>query len=325
MAPRDVSIIVPNFNGERLLPEFLPSVVEAADSYAGGSEILVVDDASRDRSREVIQELASRHPRIRPIFAESNGGFPVACNLGARSARHDVLFFLNSDVALSSGYFDRFTALFEDPSVFAVVPAGYRHGSGEQLDGVKRLEFRRGFFRFTSNVLNDAIGRSGVRPPHRSWGGVGAYLWIDARRFRELGGFDEIYAPFLLEETDLLYRGLKRGWTIAYDPDAVGWHRVSATIPDGRVSSATLRVHRRNRLVFHWSNLHAPGLLARHVAFLAARLLLLWPGEWRALRDVWPLLPAIRERRRREREQALVTDSELLRRARHDVDRYRRR
>lgn len=323
MPPRAVSIVIPNYNGEKLMPEFLPSVVAAAASYAGESEILVVDDRSTDGSRAVLAGLASRFPGIRPVLAEKNGGFPAACNLGARAARHSILFFLNNDAGLSPAYFDRFSAHFEDPSVFVVSPAGYLHGTDRQIDGIKTLSFRRGFLRFTRNVKNDRIRDSGAAPPFRAWNFVGAYFFIRADRFWQLGGFDEIYCPYLMEETDLAYRGLKRGWTIAYDPDAVGHHRVSSTILDGKVSSRTMRIHLRNRLIFHWKNLHSPGMLARHLLLEGLRLLFLNISEWRAVRDASKLLPEIRERRRREKAACVLDDAELLAMARSDLRRYR--
>jgi glycosyltransferase involved in cell wall biosynthesis len=56
-----VSIIILNYNGEQILKRSLPQVVEAAGSYPGNCEIIVVDDASQDNS---LQLIADQFPKI---------------------------------------------------------------------------------------------------------------------------------------------------------------------------------------------------------------------------------------------------------------------
>ncbi|TDB79413.1 glycosyltransferase family 2 protein [Micromonospora sp. KC721] len=87
-----VSVIVPNYNYEKTLGACLDAVfAQTHRPY----EVIVVDDGSTDRSREI----AARYP-CRVVSGGGNQGVSAARNLGAREARGEILFFVDSDVAL---------------------------------------------------------------------------------------------------------------------------------------------------------------------------------------------------------------------------------
>lgn len=89
-----VSIIMPNYNGERFLAETLDSVL--SQTYANW-ELLIADDCSTDRSREIIGAYAQKDCRIRPIFLENNGGAARARNAALIEAKGKWIAFLDSD------------------------------------------------------------------------------------------------------------------------------------------------------------------------------------------------------------------------------------
>jgi hypothetical protein len=90
-----VSVIVPNYNKERTLHACLTAVYAQTPPPA---EVIVVDDASTDRSRQI----AARFPCTVLTFP-SNRGVSAARNAGAARATGDVLFFVDSDIALAPG------------------------------------------------------------------------------------------------------------------------------------------------------------------------------------------------------------------------------
>lgn len=92
MSPRSVSVIVPNYNGARTLALCLRAVL-AQDHPP--LEVIVADDCSTDDSVAVAEGLGARVVRT-----PRNGGCGVARNLGAGQAKGDVLFFVDSDVAI---------------------------------------------------------------------------------------------------------------------------------------------------------------------------------------------------------------------------------
>lgn len=89
-----ISIIIPNYNGAAYLRTCLDSVLN--QTYEN-LEILVVDDASKDHSREILREYAERDPRIRPVLKQENGGLSPARNDGLAAAIGEYVMFLDSD------------------------------------------------------------------------------------------------------------------------------------------------------------------------------------------------------------------------------------
>ena len=88
-----------------------------------------------------------------------------------------------------------------------------------------------------------------------AYGGGGSCAF-DRRKFWELGGFDELLAPFYLEDTDLGYLAWKRGWKNLYQPASVVYHEHRGTI-GRRFSEAHIQgVLKKNFLLFTWKNIH---------------------------------------------------------------------
>jgi len=89
-----VSIVVPVYNARRTLEATVESVrSQTREDW----ELLLVDDASRDGSADLVRSLAERDPRIRPLFLETNGGAAEARNAGVRATRGRFVAFLDSD------------------------------------------------------------------------------------------------------------------------------------------------------------------------------------------------------------------------------------
>ncbi|KOP22765.1 hypothetical protein AMR41_30320 [Hapalosiphon sp. MRB220] len=85
-----VSIVIANYNYEKFISDAINSALE--QTYQN-IEIIVVDDGSKDKSREII---TSYGEKILPIFKE-NGGQPSNYNIGFASSRGDIVCFLDSD------------------------------------------------------------------------------------------------------------------------------------------------------------------------------------------------------------------------------------
>jgi glycosyltransferase involved in cell wall biosynthesis len=89
-----VTVVTPNFNYARYLPLRLDSIL--AQTYQD-FELIVLDDASTDNSREVIESYA-KDPRVRTIFnAENSGSAFKQWNLGLRHARGRYIWFAEAD------------------------------------------------------------------------------------------------------------------------------------------------------------------------------------------------------------------------------------
>lgn len=308
MTQHSLSIIIPTYKGRALHEEFLPSVLEAAARCPVPVEILLVDDCSGDGSIEAVAVPPGSNLKL--LSTPVNGGFSKTCNFGAARATGGILFFLNNDVRLDPDYFSTFPAYFDDGSVFALCPAGYTYYGGAQIDGLKLLDWRRGMMRFTGNIYNAELPAPSSGP-YPAFGVQGAYFFCRADRFRELGGFDELYSPYIMEESDLCYRALKRGWKIVYGPEFRAWHKVGATIKS-KVSSRAKVLSARNRLLFVWKNVGETGLLASHFFFLALRLLACNVWEWRGLFGALRLAGEALRKRRAEAAAVTLRDGEVI-------------
>lgn len=302
-----LSIVIPNYNGEKLIPKFMPSVIEAANNYHPKTEIIIVDDASPDNSIAEIRKF----DQVILVSRSENGGFPKACNSGLSRAKGKFIFLLNTDVELEPDFFHHYEIHFSRPDTFAVTAHGIHYQTGERMDGAKLGEWKRGNIRVTRNLFPE--DNRNPEPPYPSFGVQGAYFFMDRAKLMELGGgLDEIYSPFIFEETDLGYRAMKRGWKIFYEPKLIAKHDHSTTINSVAKKRTIRTISERNRLLFTWANIHSPKLLLSHFIFLFLRLLTLSRAHWSGTYQAIQLLPAVLEKRKKELRNSKVKDEELI-------------
>ena len=95
-----LSIVIPVYRVQDYLPACLDSaILPGREDY----EIIVVDDGSPDRSGEIAEEYARRHPGLIRVIHQSNGGLGAARNTGLEAAKGEYLLFLDSDDTLAPG------------------------------------------------------------------------------------------------------------------------------------------------------------------------------------------------------------------------------
>jgi len=311
--PGAASVVIPNWNGRDLLARYLPSVVAA---LAGNprNEIIVVDNGSTDGSAALVR---SGFPEVKLVALERNLGFGGGSNVGFRKAANDVVVLLNSDMRVEPDFLEPLLEGFADPAVFAVScqiffkdPHKVREETGLTQgwwqDGALRVRHR----------TDPAV--TGLFPCFYGGGGSCAF---DRRKFEELGGFDELFAPFYFEDTDLGYGAWKRGWKVLYQARSVVHHEhrgtIGKTFSDGFIQA----VVKRNALLFAWKNIHQWRRLCGHFAFTwAGALLSVIFGEvtgrptFAALWGAFRKLPRAARSRWRARALAAIDDTEAFRR-----------
>lgn len=316
----DVSIVIPTWNGLHLLLENLPSVQAAARAYrrksGGSTEIIVVDDGSQD---ETALAIPSEFPDIRLVKRRYNQGFAIACNTGLRSCRFSLLAFLNNDVRIDENYL-LFQALhFHDPKVFAVTAKVFEWDRPIFAAGGRFGRFRRGFWSlyFNYDVSASSAQEWIERRNLLSAYAVGGFSTYSREKLEALGGFSELLSPFHWEDVDLSYRGWKRGWEVHYEPRSIAYHRSSSTINAHFKKKFVETVSFRNRLLFHWINLHSSTYLCRHLIMLPllflTRILVLDIPFYRSFFQALLKVPQVRRLRQLERDKARRTDAEISR------------
>ena len=273
----NISVVIPTLNGENHLKDFLIKNLEIIkttlelENDFNKIEMIVINDNSNDKTINYLKKCKSKYNFL--IFdtnpkqgAGSARNFGVSLNnILINNEDINYLLFIDNDVLLEKDFFINSVKYLRNKP-FCITCNGVNYFTKDKQDGSKLIEFKRGFFRFTKNVHIDEIKNiNNLAIP--SFGAQDAYFFIKYDDFIELGGYDEIMDPYLLEETDLVYRGLKRGKNCIYAPDVTGYHKVGGTI-NSKVSEKTKILSKRNRNYFVWKNLHNKNLLKQHYLFL---------------------------------------------------------
>jgi O-antigen biosynthesis protein len=255
-----VTIQILNWDGKSLLERFLPSVLIGAK----GHEVLVVDNGSTDGS---VGFLRTRFPEVRVLELDRNYGFSVGNNRGLESVTTDIVVLLNNDMSVDPNFLKPLLAPFADPAVFAVasqitVPDPAK---AKQETGKTRARFEGGLFYLWHDVVTSEDEHRAALPVF--WAGGGACA-IDRRKFAAIGGFDSLYHPFYVEDTDLSYQAWKRGWRSLFAPASRVMHKHRATSAPRFGELFVNNTTRRNHYLFVWKNLTDFGMLLEHLAML---------------------------------------------------------
>lgn len=308
------SVVVPNYNGRKLLAECLPSLYAAFAAYPGRGELIVVDDASRDGSAAFIRD---NFPEVRLIALKENAGFGRAVNLGVESAVHRRVVLLNSDIKVANDFLRPLLARLDEPDVFAVQPR-MEEWDGDGLNlGLNVGRFDNGYIRIWNEKEDPALPSPSTAVPNLY--AVGGAMAFDREKWRELEGFDDVYRPFCWEDIDISYRAWKRGWRVIYEPASSVRHLHHGTLSRFFTSGFKQGVERRNELLFTWKNIHSPRFWQAHWRRLP-RLLLgaLLTGDlpFRAgLAGAARNWRRIRRSRRAELRLSLLSDETVFRRS----------
>jgi GT2 family glycosyltransferase len=251
-----ISAVIPTYRGRARLERNLPSVVASLERAGGPWEIVVVDDGGGG--------LGPLPPGARLVTLARNRGYGPAVNAGARAAKGELLLVLNDDLRLESATVSRLLACFPDRRLFAVVPAIRSSLALCGDEGGKAAAWEAGMIE---------VREAPAEATHPTLYPVGCCFLCPRELFLALGGYDDVYAPFLWEDVDLGYRAWRRGLATLHVPEAVCHHEGSATLSTERTLDERERMSFRNRVLFHLRNLEDPGLRAENLGAWAAHAL----------------------------------------------------
>jgi GT2 family glycosyltransferase len=310
---KSASVVIPNWNGRDLLEKYIPSII-AALSGDSGNEIIVVDNGSEDGSAQFLRE---RFSAVRVLALDRNLGFGGGSNEGFRAANNDIVVLLNSDMRVESDFLAPLLQAFTDETVFSVACQIFFSDPNKLREetGLTQSWWENGALRVRHR--DDPA----IQVPYPCAYGGGGSCAFDRRKFLGLGGFDELLAPFYLEDTDIGYLAWKRGWKVLYQPRSVVYHEHRGTIGKRFTPEQIDLVLKKNFALFCWKNIHEWQRLASHFFFAYAGAVVTalfgdsseranFAGLWRALRQ----LPRAIRSRSRARELAVISDTEAFRR-----------
>lgn len=207
-----LSVIILNYNVCAFLHLCLISVRRALKSI--DAEIIVVDNASNDRSIELV---SSEFPEVLLIRNDDNLGFSKGNNIGVNVARGEYLCILNPDTVIPEDFFINLINFYEEQANPGILGCQLIDGSGNFLRESKRhiptvaVSFKKmiGLSKeyYASEIHKNSNSQVEIL--------VGAMMFLKKSVFEDVQGFDESYFMYA-EDVDLSYKVLKAGYQNFY-------------------------------------------------------------------------------------------------------------
>lgn len=283
-----VAIVILNWNGRKMLAEYLPSVLDYSRADA---DIYVADNASTDDSVDFLQQHYASEVKL--IRLEKNWGFAEGYNRALAEIDAEYFVLLNSDVEVTHHWLTPLIEFMDSheevaacqPKLLSLTDKDFFEYAGASGGFIDRYGYP-----FCRGRIFDTLEEDNGQYDYRQeifWA-TGACLFIRAKDYADVGGLDARFFAHN-EEIDLCWRLRLRGRKIYCIPESVVYHLGGGSLPKGNPMKTFLNF--RNNLTMLYKNL--PESELRHVMrwrwfldYLAAwkMLLLDWNvGEFKAV------------------------------------------
>jgi GT2 family glycosyltransferase len=306
MLPR-VTVVIPNWNGERFLKPCLTSLRrQSFEDF----ETILIDNGSTDTSVDFTER---NFPEVGVISLGDNQGFSAAVNAGIRASETEYVVLLNNDTEVDPGWLEalvRAAGSRPEASLFASKLVDfYDH---RVLDGAGDALRRSGL---PYRVGHGEFDRGQFQKPAFVFGACAAAALYRRTLFEEIGIFDEDFFSNC-EDGDISFRAQLAGHRCLYVPGAVVYH-VGGASTGGKRSPTNTRLGTQNGLNLLVKNLPAAFVWRFLPSFLAGQLSRLVvtsfaPGGLRAylsgLIGAWHLFPLMLKKRKEIQNQRRVSD-----------------
>ena len=210
-----VSIIVPTYNQFEYTYNCLQSILKNSGDIR--YEVIVADDCSTDLTKELAQLVTG----ITVIHNRDNLRFLLNCNNAAKNAKGRYILFLNNDTQVQANWLSPLVELIEKDERIGMVGSKLIYPDG-------RLQEAGGILWGDGHAWNYGHGQNPAQPEFNYVKEVdyisGAAIMIRADLWREIGGFDEYFAPSYCEDSDLAFTVRKHGYKVMYQPLSVVVH-----------------------------------------------------------------------------------------------------
>lgn len=253
-----LSVIIVSWNVKDLLRRSLKSLFETNQSGVH-FEVVVVDNASRDGSAEMV---SYEFPNVKLIANRENVGFAKACNQGSQIADGDYFLFLNDDTEVFADSLSEPVKYLASNKEIGVLGCSIKNPNNTQQPSVRHFpklidqllillkihNFFPGFIRKYLCIKFDYSVSQSVEQV------MGAYFLVPRSVFFEIGGFDEKFY-FWFEEVDFCRRVKKTGKQIWYFADTKIIHQGGSSFKQW--SALPEQKLFNNSLLYYFSKHHA--------------------------------------------------------------------
>lgn len=246
---KPIAVIILNWNGEKLLKEFLPHVI--ATTPQGLADIIVVDNGSTDES---LRLLADEFPEVEVISYNENYGYAEGYNRAIADTGRPYSVLLNSDAAPCDGWLQPLYDYMEaHPATGAVQPKilSYSDPTRFEYAGAAGGFIDRNGYPYCRGRLFDTVEEDHGQYDETAqifWA-TGACLMVRSELYLRVGGLDKEFFAHM-EEIDLCWRILLAGYDIAAIPASRVMHLGGGSLPASNPRKTYLNF-RNNLLLLH--------------------------------------------------------------------------
>lgn len=247
---KKIAVVILNWNGAKLLEQFLPSVI----AYSDEAKIYVADNASTDNSLEVIK---NTFPTVEIIQNDANYGFAKGYNVALQNIKEEYLCLLNSDIEVTQNWLTPILSLFENNAEVGIIQPkilDYKNKEYFEYAGAAGGFIDKFGYPFCRGRIFDTIEKdNGQYDDEKTifWAS-GACFFIRNSIFKQLKGFDDDFFAHQ-EEIDLCWRAFNLGYTAKYSSKSIVYHVGGATLNEGNPKKTYLNF--RNSLLMLLKNL----------------------------------------------------------------------
>ena len=287
-----VAVVILNWNGEQMLRDFLPSVVEHSvlPKAMGEAVVYVADNGSTDASLAL---LAEEFPAVRTIVFDENYGFADGYNKAFEQIDAEYAVLLNSDVEVTPGWLLPLVEYMDaHPQVAACQPKLMAYHKKDEFEyaGAMGGYLDRYGYPYCRGRIFDTIEKD-----HHQYDAdvpllwaTGACLMVRLPIYKEVGGLDGRFFAHM-EEIDLCWRLRCRGYEVRSVASSIVYHVGGATLNAGHPRKTFLNF--RNNLLMLYKNLpesELTGVLfVRALLDYVAAAMFLLKGEWGSTKAVF--------------------------------------
>lgn len=244
-----VSVVTPNYNGEKFLNKFLNSLNDDSE-YIG--EVIIIDNGSTDGSLDYLKSNEFDFPLVL-VENNENLGFAPAVNQGIKKAKNELIFSINNDTEVKGGSIKALIDLItSDDDIFSVQAKMLQYNNKELIDDVGD-EYNLLAWTKKTGENHPSSDYEDVIEIFSSCAGAAMYK---KSVLEEIGLFDDNFFAYM-EDVDLAIRSRINGYKNLLCPDAVVYHIGSAT-SGSRYNEFKVRLAARNNVWVVYKNIPIP-------------------------------------------------------------------
>jgi GT2 family glycosyltransferase len=226
--PIRISTIIVTYNSSCIIGDCLRATINAIPG--DGSEIIVVDNASSDKTLEIVKDFKGL---VKIIPSQENVGFAGGANRGISAGGGEYVLLINPDLMITSECVQGMVNFLEGHEKVGAVGVKLVYPDGRRQPSRRRYPLLRGILANRIGMMKNIFGAeildhylmedaNHTEPEEVEWI-IGACMMFKRRALQEVGPFDDGFFLYF-EDADWCYRARERGWKVFFLPQFEAVH-----------------------------------------------------------------------------------------------------